>query len=147
MKVDQSNFSHVSISWKSSYLEREIVYQASGLAVNFCEGARFRQEHEIIKELTFSISEDTQKKVIQFAMDRAGVPYSIKQVFGIAYIKLLKLFKINENNPFSDGRKAYVCCELVAEILKELLNFDIKDNLDNLTPRELYQLLTTSRTV
>lgn len=35
-------------------------------------------------------------------------------------IRITKLFGIRIRNPFSNGDKAYVCCELVAEALKQL---------------------------
>lgn len=142
MKVDDSDFSHASVSWQSDYLEREVVYQASSLLVNFCEGQRFAEEHYIVHELDITISEDTRKQVIQWAMDRAGIPYGILQCVGIGWVKFCRRFGKQVNNPFSNGTKTEVCCELVARLLQEELGYNIPENLDNLTPKDLWEILS-----
>ncbi len=143
MKVENTHFSHVAISWKSEYLDREIVYQASHTMVNFCEGKRYIRNHLITDTFEVDMDENIQKKVIQFAMDHAGIPYGFKQVLGIGYIKLMGLFGKKVNNPFNNGKNTYVCCELVADILKQYFNMDKTINipLDNITPKQLYNLL------
>lgn len=146
-KIDRSEFSHVSISWYSEFLEREIVYQASSVMVNFCEGKRFREQHKIIEEIELDMSEDTRKRVIQYAMDRAGVPYGILQCVGIAWVKLCAALGKNVRNPFSNGRTLYVCCELAADLLESEFGFKFSESLDNLTPRDLLQILSNVKSV
>lgn len=144
MKVDSSTFSHVSVSWDSPKLERTVVYQASSVMVNFVEGKRFLEEHEVIADFDLEMDSETHKKVVQFAMDRAGIPYGIMQCVGIGWVKLMKLFGKKVKNPFPNGTKNYVCCELVADLLNQDFGFAFQD-LDNLTPTDVFNILAKTK--
>lgn len=139
--IDDSEFSHVSVSWYSDRLEREIVYQASSVMVNFCEGKHFAETHEIIEQLEIEMEPETEKRVIQWAMDRAGIPYSIKQCFGILWVKIMQKIGIKVKNPFNNGRTLYICCELAAELLELEFGYKFSEDLDLLTPKSLYNIL------
>lgn len=139
--VDGTKYSHVYIKWYSNKLQREIIYQASGTMVNFVGTSVFLEKNEIIKEYELEISDETSLKVKQFAMDKAGIKYGLKQVLGIGYVKLMYIFGKNVRNPFDDGSHTYVCSELVGEILKEKLNFGMDIDLQTITPKDIDELM------
>jgi hypothetical protein len=138
--ADQAPFSHVFIRWNSAYLERDVIYQASGSAVNFQEGKRFDAINETLYKFDILLSDSTRKRVMQFAMDQAGAPYSLKQLLGLSISKLSKLIGFKILNPFKDGRSHYICCELVAEILAEL-GYKMPEDLDDITPKDVFEFL------
>jgi hypothetical protein len=64
-----------------------------------------------------------------------GRPYSLKQLFGMAWILLLRNFGVKAKNPFRDGDHSFICFELVARIL------DLP-GAEELSPQDLLDLLT-----
>lgn len=138
--VENTPYSHVYIKWHSDYLERDIIYQASGSSVNFMEGSYFNNKAETLYEYEINIPNKSSKIAKQKAMDYSNRPYGIKQIFGILIVKIAKLFNKEIKNPFSDGKATWVCSEIVANILIEL-GYNINISLDNVTPKDIYNFL------
>lgn len=138
--VERTNYSHVYIRWKSDWLDRDIVYEASGTMVHFLEGKRFDKKAECVHLFKVDCSDEARKKIIQFAMDNAGASYGIKQLLGIGIVKLMRIFGKDIKNPFSDGKSTWVCSELAGEALKEL-GHKIPICRDNLTPKDIFTIL------
>lgn len=134
-------FSHVYLKFKVDSFDRVLIYQASGLAVNFMAEQRFLAKEIIVAEFQFEVLEATFNETMQFAIDQVGVPYGILQIFGILYTKALGLIGIRVKNPFPNGRSNYVCSELVAQILKEIMGLDVEYDLDLITPKEIFEFL------
>jgi len=144
-KVLNTPFSHTYIKFKSDKFDRVLVYQASGTAVNFMEEKRVLLTHEVIAEFELEISDEAYIKTVQFAIDQSGVPYGISQIFGILYVKALGSFGKRVKNPFPNGNGNYICSELVAQILKEIMDLKVDQDLDLITPKEVYELLKTNK--
>ena len=140
-KVLGTSFSHTYIKFKSDKFDRVLIYQASDLAVNFMEERRMLDTHKVIAEFQLEISDEAYQKTIQFAIDQSGVPYGISQIFGILYVKALELFGRREKSPFANGSSNYVCSELVAQILKEIIGLEVTTDLDLIDPKEVFELL------
>lgn len=136
-KVQGADYSHVYIKFYSDSLERELVYQASGLEVNFVGSNLFNSSHIIVDEFELEISDEAHKKALQFAVDKAGTPYSIKQLFGIL------IYMISGKILFRDGRSGYVCSELIGQLLQEEFNFVISKDLDTIIPKDIHNILST----
>lgn len=135
--VDRTEYDHVYIKWYSPSIDRWMVYQASGTAVNF-EGTTHFLSHSIpIEEYQLQVSDNTKKSVIQYAVDNCGVPYGVKQVLGIGIVKVAKLIGKNIKNPFSDGSKTEVCAELVGRILEDCLGDKLNIDLDSADPTQI----------
>lgn len=135
-------YSHVYIKYRSDKYDRDLVYQASGTMVNFMGTAVFADHAQVVKEFDLEISDESRTKMIQFAIDNAGKPYGIWDAIGLAWVRLNELFDKKISNPFADDGKTYVCCELVAAILKECIGINVEEDLNKVTPKELYDLLT-----
>jgi hypothetical protein len=112
-----------------------LVYQASGVSVNFTNHEVFLSKNEVVNEFEFDITDEAFDKYMRFAMTNAGKPYGMLQVLGIAICFLFNL----KRNPFRSGRADYVCSELVGEILFEICGFKYDHEiLDKLLPIEVY---------
>lgn len=137
--VEGTPFSHAYIRWYSNALQRDIIYQASGTMVNFCGRKVFDEHHRVVEEFQIEVSPEAKQKVVQFAIDNAGVPYGTKAALGIGLVRFMKLFGKTITNPFRDGKTTYVCSELVADILIEALGQKLDQGIDDIGPKTLYE--------
>jgi len=126
-----TDYSHTYVKFTSSSLGRDIVYQASGLQVNFIGSKLFYDHVHVIDEFEFEVTDEAYKKVMQFCIDNAGKPYSMRDIFAI----LLKIDKL------LDGNKKFICSELVAHILQDCINISCEKAPGLVTPKDLYSLL------
>lgn len=133
--IEGTKFSHVYVRHETKY-GVDIVYQASGTQVNFMNEELFFKKSDVVREFQFEVTNDAFDTYMRFAMKNAGKPYGILQAIGIAIYSLFGL----KNNPFPSGQAAYVCSELVAEILFEIGKFKYDRELfDKLTPKDLFK--------
>jgi hypothetical protein len=131
-----TDYSHVRLRWHSTSGE-ELIYEASGSSVKLI-GRYAKHLHPAvsIKSYKFDLTPEQYRKMIGL-FRFAGVEYGIWQVLGIAVARWLCLKK----NPFSLGRYAQVCSELVAVFLEDVLNLDVGEDLDLVGPRQLQEFL------
>lgn len=133
--MERTNFSHVYVKNETRY-NIDLIYQASGTQVNFMNTDIFHMKNKTIKEFEFKVSDEAFDKYMKFALNNCGRPYGVKQILGIAIMKILNL----PNNPFPNGVADYVCSELVAEVLCELGKFKYdRATFDRLTPKDIYK--------
>lgn len=138
--VDWAPYSHVYIRWNSKSIDRDLIYQASGISVHFLSGKKFDQKAESLFKYQIEINESLKYKTIQKCVDNLGSPYGIKQALGIGIVKLFRLFGKDIKNPFADGNATWVCSELVLDVLKDL-GMKININADNVTPKDIQKFL------
>jgi hypothetical protein len=131
MWFEGTDYSHVYLKFKSDSLNRTIIYQASSTMVNFMGSNVFDGHAQIVAEYEIEIPEDSRVALMQMLIDRAGMPYGIKEVIGIFFYKTLG-WKI-----FQDGEKSFVCSELVARILYGLAIPGNFSHLDFVTPKDI----------
>lgn len=135
-KILRTEYSHVYVRFTTNS-GKNIIYQASGLQVNFVGEALFKEHCLIVKECEIDVSDEIFQKMMDFAIDKAGYPYSIGQLFNIVIYKLTGKAKT-----ITSGRSAYICSELVGEILKLILGVKVDKNLDVITPSDIDKILT-----
>jgi hypothetical protein len=116
-----SNISHAYVKFYSAKYDRWLIYQASGLAVNFTNTEIFEAKETVVEEFEIPISDEAKQKTIQFAIDNCGAPYGILQIFGILLVILAKKIGIKIPNILYNS-STFVCSELAADILKEIGN-------------------------
>lgn len=141
MGILDTPYSHVYIKIHSDSLERDLIYQASGLAVNFMAPAIFDAHNVVVKEFSFDVTSQKKKEILQFCVDNAGVPYGSKELIGLGWVCVNEKLGRKISNPFRDGRASYVCCELGAKVAEDFLEIPINQDLDDLTPKEFYEAL------
>lgn len=139
-QVEKTPFSHVYLKFHSDNLDRDIIYQASGMQVNFTGSTMFLDHHKVVMEFQLETSEQENLEILKTCVDKAGIPYGIKQLLGLGLVRVLAFFGKKIKNPFSDKDTTYICSELVGFILIKYFNFRIED-LDSTSPKDIYLLL------
>jgi len=120
-RAEGTEYSHVYLRVYSESLDRWLVYQASGLAVNFMGFERFLQHNIIIEEYQIQVTQAEKQAILRFCVDEAGVPYGSKWLVGMAWVRLAKLwFDRKVGNPFPSGQATYACSKLMGYVLKLL---------------------------
>src|ERR1051325_226822 len=144
MKAYNIPYDHVYIRVHSDKHDRDLIYQASGIAVNFMGPAIFDSNNVIVKEFKIDIADDKYQALMQFAIDNAGKPYGIKEVVGLAWVRVMQLCGKTVKNPFKDGGATYVCCELVGHILEQFAGVDIPGSMYDWNPKDVYDFLVAN---
>lgn len=135
-KMMGAPYSHVYVRFPSALLQRDIIYEASGLTVQFSG----RAHGMVIKEYKLEIPEAVKVATLRWAIDHLGRPYGISQLFGFMWVLLCRKLGKKVRNPIHDGPNAYVCSELVAETLKHL-GYNIEGDIDTITPKDVDEFL------
>lgn len=138
----QIPFDHVYIRFESSY-NRELIFQASGSVVNIV-GEQFYVEYEPVYEFEIMMSDKNMLAMTQFAIDNVGKSYGFMLAIGLGIVRVMQLMGININNPFGGNLNTFVCSELAAYVLEEYYGAEIRENLYNITPKDLYQYMLKS---
>jgi len=132
-----SPYSHVYVRWYSNKLQRWITYEASGSSVNFIGEKVFNQTRKEIHYYEIVVNEEDTIRFQQYCVDTSGTKYGILQLFGIALARILRL----KRNPFADNEATQVCSEAAGLLLKNVLKYNIKLELDLATPRDIDKYL------
>lgn len=135
-----SPFSHAYIRIQLDVLDENIVFQASGLVVNFIGESLFDSKEDVYKEFTFPIN--NKKAFLQFAINQLGKPYSISGVLGMGLVRIGQLIGVKINNPFQYDQTSDFCSELVAYILENYDGVKIETPVANLSPADLYKIIS-----
>jgi uncharacterized protein YycO len=108
-----------------------MVFQASGLTVNYTNYNFFQNKSKVVEEYEMSVSDEQYEKAMTLMAESAGKPYSMKEIFGFLYVLYMREWRYKRvKNPFGDGDKSYVCSELAAECI------GVKDP-ETVTPEDL----------
>jgi len=135
-----TKFSHSNILF-TNRTGRHLVYEASGFpgSVKFDNLRNFLLKNEIITAFELELTDAQAQDLLDILLDNLGRPYSFMGLCGMAFVRLFSL----KNNPFSDGREAFVCTELVAFILTEFFPESLdRVNLDTVGLKDLEFLVS-----
>lgn len=136
-----SQFSHAYVRFELEKIDRNIVFQASGMNVNFISDINFNNKEFVFKEFTFPIDIGKKKELLQFAIDQLGKPYSIKGIFGMGLVRIGELLHIKIDNPFKYDQTQDFCSEMTAYIAENFAGIVIDQPVANLAPKDLYTIL------
>ena len=137
-----SPFSHVYIKTQTRLTDQRLIYQASGVQVNFMGEKYFRERAEIYEEFMFEISDEAYRMYLRWAIENAGAPYGFKAVLGIALMRLFSL----KRNPFADGQCSQFCSELALRALHDFLGVDVTpQHFETAGPMEVYNICKAIR--
>lgn len=107
-----SKVSHTYIKIPVPEYNENMVFQASGMTVNYTNYSVFKEKNKVIEEYEIDIDDDTASLAEMMRVMEAGKPYSIKELFGLLWILAMRGFGVKVNNPFRDGSHSYICVEL-----------------------------------
>lgn len=145
MKAYGIPYSHSYIKIFSEKYDRYLIYQASSTMVNFMNMETFNEEALVVSETQVKVTQDQRSKIIQFAIDNCGKPYGIKDIIGLAWVKLNSWIGREVKNPFSDKDSTLICSELTSIVLRDCLNIVLPKDPDDMTPLDVYQLLDNGK--
>lgn len=137
--LQNTKYSHVYIRRNSKY--GEYVYQASGLQVNFTNIVTFLEHNTIIEEYEFEIPEEKHDKLLSFCIKYVGRPYGTKALIEIGIKILAERFNMNLDFK-GDGNKTFICSELGSLFCKEILEIDIEEDQNFITPKKLNEYVS-----
>jgi hypothetical protein len=140
-KAFNISYDHVYIKIYSESYERDLIYQASGLAVNFMGSDVFDSINDTVVAFELEVSCENRKAMVQFAIDNAGKPYGLKEILGLAYVRIAELCGKTVKNPFKDGAHTYVCSELVSYMLQQYDGAVLPKDYEDMTPKDVYDYL------
>lgn len=136
--VEGSEYSHVYIRRISKY--GEYIYQASGMQVNFMNAELFRQHNVIVEEYEFELPDIKREKILSFFIKYCGINYGLKMLFKILAIIVCK--RVGYDLKLSgDGTQSFICSELGALFCEEILEIEIPENIDFITPKSLNPII------
>ncbi len=135
MLAQWNNFSHAYMRFNLDGLDRQVVFQASGLAVNFMGFELFKTKETIVKEFNLEISDETFTNILKSAVDSLGQPYSMLQILNSL------IYLICRKNPFDNQIAGWDCSKLIAYELQAELGYKIPEDLDVITPKDLCEFL------
>lgn len=118
--------SHVRIRFYDKKHSVWWVYEASRLSVRLVGYDYLLLHNDVIKDYNVYLLNNEKHEFIKFVNNTSGLPYSMGQIFGLLFVKIMKLItfqKIKMSNPLSDGTKAEVCVSAVKNALQNTPRF------------------------
>lgn len=112
-----SEVSHTYVRIPVPEYGESMVFQASGLQVNYTNYELFKEKSKVIEEYEIEVEDETYEYAELLRITESGKPYSFLTVLGFVWILAMKGLGISVANPFSDGSKSYICVELVCDSL------------------------------
>jgi len=94
-----------------------LVYQASGLNVNYTALPVFLEKNKVVEQYNIEISEEQYAKARKIRVSQVGKPYSLMQLVGFLWVLGMRKFGRKVRNPLSDGKQSYVCVEIIADMI------------------------------
>lgn len=145
MKAYGIPYDHVYVRVHSDKYNRDLIYQASKMMVNFMGLDVFLADNEVVKEFEVDMSPEAITAMMQFAIDNAGKPYGTVEAVGLGIVRVAELLGFTIKNPLGDGGTTYVCSELAGFILKEFAGAQLSPDQDNWTPGYVYNFLVLNK--
>jgi|ERR1035437_131104 hypothetical protein len=136
-----TNYDHVYIKWNWASVDRDVIYQASKLAVNFESNTTFDAYSVTIEEYELSVDDEIYKEIMQFCIDNSNKPYSVLEIVGFTYVAICAMLKQQVHNPFPTHAASFVCSKLIDNILLIAKVTDIRVSSDDVTPLMLNQMI------
>jgi hypothetical protein len=68
-------YSHVFIRWENTWLDTDMIYEATGSGVSFTGRNLFEDYAHVVKEYELEISDYAYKELIKYCVDHSGYKY------------------------------------------------------------------------
>jgi hypothetical protein len=138
MCIYKIDYDHAYIRLHSDKYKRDLIYQASGAAVNFMGAGLFDKNNTVVAEYPVTLTDPNYITMMQFAIDNSGRPYGVKAVIGLFFVTIAAAFGKKISNPFNDNGETDFCTQLVGYIIENFLpELGLTEVPANLTPPEL----------
>jgi len=104
------------------------IFEANYSGVVLVDKESWLKTHEMILEIEVVVSDLRYIELLEFIKEALGTPYGFWQLF-----RILMKWDYHDN-----GIDKYVCSELMARAFYIELGFNPEDELDSITPRDIY---------
>jgi hypothetical protein len=148
MGFEDTDFSHVFVTWKCTNIDRRKVYEAVGSGSRKISNTRFKEANYVVDIFQFEISCDDLFKIDQMTHDQAGTPYGYKHLLGLMIMRvqnyfhrLLKTGK-RTGNPFKDGNYSQICVEAGAYVVELAEGIDMPGDIEDYGLKEFYDFVS-----
>jgi hypothetical protein len=133
--VESRPYDHVYIRIQEPMDNEYMIFQASKSMVNLYSSKIFLSVNKPIKEYEIDINPDQYVLLWRFIKANLGIPYSLKEDFGIL---LMKIFHIAQ--PFNGGFSVEFCSKLGANVCN-LLGISMLEDVGSIDPSGLDTIL------
>lgn len=140
-KVEAREYDHVYIRFQEPVDNEYMIFQASKTMVNLYNCNIFFKDNTMIKEYEFDITKEQQLLLWSFIKANLGIPYSLKEDFGIL---LMKMFHIKQ--PFNDGNREQFCSKLGA-VVCQLIGIPMTEDAGSIDPSKLDAILAAYKQI
>ena len=135
--VESRPYDHCYIRFPEPMNNDYLIFQASKEMVNIYNKDIWQSSNSPCKEYEIDINDEIYRDLWNFVKDNLGIPYSLKEDFGILLMKIFKL----ESNPYDNGKSAQFCSELGANVCK-ILKLPIQEESSAIDPSLLDSILS-----
>lgn len=135
--VEARPYDHVYIRFPEPVDNEYLIFQASKEMVNLYNLNIFSSMNDSIKEYMIVCTDEQYMALWSFIKKSLGIPYSLKEDFGILLMKIFKL----KHNPYDSGMSAQFCSKLGAMVC-QILGIEIPDNPSVVDPSLLDSILS-----
>jgi hypothetical protein len=127
---DKGRFSHVCIATSDTHVI-EAQYGTKARIIPFYYG----QDEYVVVDL--NLKKEEAGKIVEVALEMTGKWYDYPQIIGYA---IKKIFGLKSKNLFNNPNN-WICSELVYHMLVAIGKISHEEQLEDLTPNQLYNFL------
>ena len=132
--VLRTPYAHTYLRYSSGEMKQDMVFQASGIAVNLVSYKQFINIENVVKEFEIDVTDDQFDMLIQEFSIGLGQPYSVLQILNtFCYI-------LARSRPLSTYINGWDCSRLMEAVLQSL-GYNITQAPDVVTPKDVYNYL------
>lgn len=136
--VESRPYDHVYVRLPDPQDGEYLISQASKEMVNLYNKDVFLQNNSSLKEYSIELPDSEYPKLWRLTKANLGIPYSIKEDFGILEMKLFHL----KTNPIQDGSSYQFCSKWAATVCK-FLGVNIPEDAGSIDPTLLDSILSS----
>lgn len=129
MNTMDTNYSHTYIR----LMDSNTVFEADWEGTTVKPYDLWDNANKVILEVPVEITDERYEELMQFIVKYKGTPYG--------YLQLVRILldKLGLGRKYDNGTKAFICSELVARALGDILGI-LEEDLDKITPRHIFEL-------
>ncbi len=136
---ENTDYTHVYLL-TDHLVPAKVVLHADVVNVHFISEKNFLEKSEVMHQYIISLNEEEMAKFLTMALDLIGKPYSYKQLFIIAFNRIMKWWSLGFRLRYHDGANSLICSELIERFLLEIKGFKITHSPDAVTPKDIKQI-------
>jgi len=134
--VEARPYDHTYIRLPEPMDNEYVIFQASKQMVNIFNKDIFSTSNTVFKEYEIEVTDEQYIVLWQFVRANLGIPYSLKEDFGILLMKVFHL----KNQPFNEGMSAQFCSKLAAIVCK-MLGIEVPADASEIDPSMMDKIL------